>query len=149
MKVKVHFPSEDQIVQSFGLEEGGDVQLFFTNEVMRLSDDYIPMNSGNLKNNTSVKSDRTGYTYESIYAQYQWYGKLMVDPITLKGSFFSPRYGHWSRPNTPKIMDPQGRDLNNTNGLRGPYWTERMWADRGDEIISSLNKFIKTKGGRQ
>ena len=32
---------------------------------------------------------------------------------------------------------------NNGNGLRGSHWAERMWNDRGDEIIRSLQAFIE------
>ena len=36
---------------------------------------------------------------------------------------------------------------NNGNGLRGSHWTERMWADRGKEIIQSVAAYCggKTK----
>lgn len=143
MKITISFPEVEKVITDFGLQEGGPAQTFLTSEVKRLSDDYVPMSSGALKNNTTDKPNHTGYVYESIYAQYQWEGNLMVDPITLKGSFFNETYGHWSRPGVPKILDPDGRKLNNFNGIRGPYWVERMWADRKDEIIAAVNKFIK------
>lgn len=36
---------------------------------------------------------------------------------------------------------------NRGNGLRGSHWTERMWADRGKEIIQSVAAYCggKTK----
>lgn len=138
---KIKTPQE--IVANLGLEEGGKVQSYFTREVQRLADDYVPMDSGALKDNVSFFPDNTGYTYDSIYSRYQWYGLLMVDEKTGKGAFFSPTYGFWSRPNTPKILDPQGRRLNNVNGIRGPFWVERMWNDRGEEICKSLEEFIR------
>ena len=113
MKITISFPEVEKVIKDFGLQEGGPAQTFLTTEVKRLSDDYVPMSSGALKNNTTDKPDHTGYVYESIYAQYQWEGNLMVDPITLKGSFFNEKYGHWSRPGVPKILDPDGRKLNN------------------------------------
>lgn len=138
--VEIKPPSE--VIEKIGLNEGGRAQSFFTNEVMRLSDDYVPLDSGMLKNNVSIFSDKTGFEYNSPYARYQWYGMLMVDEKTGKGAFFNPSYGFWSRPKTPKIIDPQGRKLNNVNGIRGPYWVERMWADRGNEICKALEEYI-------
>ena len=32
-------------------------------------------------------------------------------------------------------------------GLRGPHWTERMWADRGKEIISATAAYCGGKAG--
>lgn len=32
-------------------------------------------------------------------------------------------------------------------GLRGPYWTERMWADRGKEIVKATAAYCGGKAG--
>lgn len=32
-------------------------------------------------------------------------------------------------------------------GLRGPHWTERMWADRGKEIVKSTAAYCGGKAG--
>lgn len=143
-KYDVQIQPSQEIVRRLGLEPGGRAQRHFTNEVRRWSDDYVPMDSGMLKNNTSTESDYTGYTYESPYAHYMYIGDLFVDPITLKGAFFDGVDKIWSRPNTPKIKDPNGRKLNNWNGKRGPYWVERMWADNGDTICRELENYIRS-----
>lgn len=76
---------------------------------------------------------------DTPYARYQYYGKLMVDPITLKGSFYDPKTGrHWSRPGVSKVMDPKGRDLrHNTtrSAMAGPFWFQRMVKDHGQDIL--------------
>lgn len=144
-----NFPSANEMIHNLGLEEGGEAQRFFTNEVWRLSDDYVPMDSGNLKNNSSMSLDGTYITYESIYSKYQWYGVLMVDPNYLVGAFQLTKYGiqvgFFSRPGVSKILDPNGRALNNINGLRGPYWTQRMWADRHEQIEKALQDYIESR----
>ncbi len=71
----------------------------------------------------------------------------MVDPITLKGSFYDPKTGrHWSRPNTSKILDPRGRELHyNTvkSPLAGKLWFERMKADKLEQLRQGLIKVIE------
>lgn len=140
-----HLNSIEEMLSDLNLEENGLVQQFFTNEVWRLSDDYVPNENGPLKNNVLVKPNCL--IYNSPYARYHWYGNLMVDPDYLKGAMFNPNYGFWSRPGVPKILDPNGRTINNWNGLRGPYWTSRMWADRHKEIELAVQKFIE-RGGK-
>lgn len=139
------FPSSNDLINGLGLEEAGPVQQFFTNEVWRLSDDYIPFDTGMLKNNVAMQPDKIIYT--SIYSQYQWYGNLMVDPNYLVGGFPLTKYGiqvvFFSRPGVPKILDPEGRTINNFDGIRGPYWTQRMWSDRHEEIENAVQKFIE------
>ena len=72
----------------------------------------------------------------------------MVDPITLKGSFYSPNYGHWSRPYydplfTGKIMDPKGRDLEyHGGGLRGSKWFDRMIRDKYDDLVKGIQNIV-------
>lgn len=146
-----HLDSVDTVIKDLGLEEGGKVQKFFTNEVWRLSDDYVPMDSGFLKNNSSMTLDGTQIIYNAPYARYQWYGMLMVDPVYLVGAFPMTKYGiqvgFFSRKGVPKILDPDGRAINNFNGLRGPYWVSRMWLDRHLEIEQAVQKFIE-RGGK-
>lgn len=71
----------------------------------------------------------------------------MVDSDYLVGAFPLTKNGiqagFFSRPGVPKILDPNGRKLDNFNGLRGPYWTDRMWADRHEEIENAVQKFIE------
>ncbi len=141
--------SIDTVINNLGLEEGGDVQKFFTNQIWDLSDDYVPMDTGTLKNNSSMSLDGTQLIYDSPYARYQWYGNLMVDLDYVVGAFPLTKngiqVGLFSRKGVPKILDPDGRKLNNTNGLRGPYWTSRMWADRHEEIENAVQKYIASR----
>ncbi len=150
-QAQLELNSIDTMIKDLNLEEGGSVQRFFTNEVWRLSDDYVPFDEGPLKNNSFINTDGTQIIYNSPYARYQWYGMLMVDPDYLVGGFPLTKngiqVGFFSRPGVPKILDPSGRALNNFNGIRGPYWTSRMWADRQKEIEMAVQKFIE-RGGK-
>lgn len=140
-EVDVKFDGLDKILANHGLQEAGPAQQFFTSEMMRLSDPYVPFRTGILKNRVYAINWES-IVYDTPYARYHWFGKLMVDPITKKGAFYDPRSGRfWSRPNTPKELTD--RDLQYTGGpLRGPRWVERCWIDNKDSILKSVEAFI-------
>lgn len=70
-RVKINLDSTEQILLKRSLNKNGAGQQFFTSEVARLSDPYIPMDTGNLKNNRIIGTDKI--TYTSIYARRQYY----------------------------------------------------------------------------
>lgn len=140
--VKVDFSDAAKVLENHGLEKGGRVQAFFTNEVMRRSDPYVPFSSGPLKNTARITADMDGIVYNQPYARVHWYGKLMVDPVTKKGAFFSPEYGFWSRPKVKK--EQSDRDMEYQGApLRGPKWVERSWLDNKYDIIRSTEEFAR------
>lgn len=104
--VTINIDSNQKILLRRHLNENGQAQKFFTGEVKRLSDPYVPFDSGPLKNTVRVGNGQI--TYTQVYAQRQWHEH--------KG-----------------------------NGLRGPKWCLRMWADRGNEVVDSVARFC---GGR-
>lgn len=140
--VDIKLDGAEKILENHGLQEAGPVQKFFTSEIMRLSDPYVPFRSGPLKNSAHMTPEGDGIIYNAPYARYHWFGKLMVDPITKKGAFYDPRSGRfWSRPNTPKELTE--RDMKYTGGpLRGPRWVERCWVDNKDSIIKATEAYI-------
>lgn len=141
-KVDIKLDGAEKILENHGLQEAGPVQKFFTSEIMRLSDPYVPFRQGPLKNSAHPSMNWDSIIYNTPYARYHWYGKLMVDPITKKGAFYDPKSGrYWSRPNTPKELTD--RDLQYTGGpLRGPRWVERCWIDNKDSIIKATEAYI-------
>lgn len=141
----LHLDNED-LLSVLGLEQKGRVQKFIDSECIRLMKPYTPNLNGVLIDSaTNLTEIGSGLIQQSTpYARYQYYGKLMVDPKTLKGSFYDPKTGrHWSRPGVKKIMDPSGRDLNYNvakSPLAGPRWFERMAFDKKDQIASGAEK---------
>lgn len=103
---KLKLDPADKILLKRNLNRNGEGQRFFTHEVRRLSDPYVPFLTGNLKNTATEKPTRI--IYNTPYARRQYY-------------------------------EHKGK------GLRGPRWTERMWADHGKEIVRSTARFC---GGR-
>ena len=146
-EIDIHLEGAEKILENHGLQECGPAQKFFTSEIMRLSDPYVPFRSGPLKNSVRPTLNWDGIIYNTPYARYHWFGKLMVDPITKKGAFYDPKSGRfWSRPNTPKELTT--KDLHYTGcPLRGPRWVERCWLDNKDSIIKSTEAYIAQMGG--
>lgn len=112
------------------------VQRAFTSECARRMDKYIPFSQGTLRGSVDVQKDYVEYRVP--YARYQYYGKLMVDPITHKGAFFNPEFGFWSRPKTPKLLT----DISlHQNGF--PYWDKEMWQHEGEIICKEIERAMK------
>lgn len=146
---KVRFKEVEQLLAEHGLNDGGEVQKFIDNEVMRQSLPYMPNMNGVLQNAmmTQTVIGSGEIRQNTPYARYQYYGVLFVDPITLKGSFYDARTGrHWSRKGVAKIPDPNGRMLNyNTskNALAGSYWFDRAMKDHGESIGRAAARLAK------
>ena len=146
---KVRFKEVEQLLAEHGLNDGGEVQKFIDNEVMRQSLPYMPNMNGVLQNammsQTVIGSGQI--RQNTPYARYQYYGVLFVDPITLKGSFYDARTGrHWSRKGVAKIPDPTGRMLNyNTskNALAGSHWFDRAMKDHSESIGRAAARLAK------
>ncbi|WP_251393189.1 minor capsid protein [Mediterraneibacter agrestimuris] len=105
-RIRLEMDSTDKILLKRSLNENGKGQRFFTNEVRRLSDPYVPKRTGVLKNTASATEKKI--VYNTPYARRQYY-------------------------------EHKGK------GKRGPHWTERMWADRGKEIVRSVAAFCGGK----
>ncbi len=95
-------------IKTLGLEEKGRVQQFVTNEVMRLSDPYVPFDEaglyempGRLKGSVHIE-DSTDVVYTTPYARRLYY---------------NPDYNYQGAP------------------IRGAYWVDRMMQNGGREAI--------------
>ncbi len=144
---KVTFTGAEAVLIKCGLEPGGKAQRFFSSEVMRISNPYLPFRTGVLQASARLTDAGDGIIYNTPYARYHWYGKLMVDPITKKGAFYNPSTGRfWSRPNTSKELTDE--DLKYRGApMRGPRWVERAWIDNGRKVCEATEKFIQTLAG--
>ena len=149
MKIKASLELPKDLVKSVGLDEGGKVQIYIDSFVLYHSEPYVP---GKHIHDSGVVATKIGsgkVIWDTPDANYLYEGKLMVDPITLKGAFFAPDYGFWSRPNTQKIMDPTGRDLvYHGGGLRGSHWFDRMIENEMDDLLDGIVKLIGGNNGK-
>lgn len=131
--VKIDMSDAAKVLENHGLEKGGRVQAFFTTEVMRRSDPYVPFSSGPLKNTARMTADKDGIIYNQPYSRFHWYGKVMIYEPT--GSTWAPKYGE--KVVTDRDMEYQGAPL------RGPKWVERSWLDNKDDIIRTTEEFAR------
>lgn len=140
--VSVQFEGADKILNRCGLDEGGDVQRFFSTQILRISDPYVPFRAGVLAAQGRVADEGDAVIYAAPHARVHWYGKLMVDPSTGKGAFHDPVTGRfWSRPNVKKMLSSTDMTYNGAP-LRGPRWCERAWIDRKDEVREAMEAYI-------
>lgn len=106
----------DRILLKRYLNKNGKAQKFFTHEVRRYCDPYVPFQTGILKG-TAVEHENY-IEYVQPYARRQYYENT-----------------GGGRRGTTK------RSAHNYKCLRGKLWDKRMWADRGKEIVQSVAKF--------
>ena len=123
MKLRVEVDIDTaKILRQRGLGGDNGAQIFLASEVKRLSDPYVPMQSGTLKNTAVIAADGSSLTYIQPYAHYQYAGQVLVG-------------------RAPKV--PNGAALTYSGGgMRGPQWDKRMVADKGDELARNLAKFV-------
>ena len=119
-----------------GMEAGGRVQQYIDSEVLRLSDPYLPFQSGGLKQ-AGIRGTNIGsgfVVWNNPYARFLYYGKVMVGPSG------SPWAKHGEKKHlTDKKLTYQGA------AKRGSYWFERMKAAHRKEILKGAARIA---GGR-
>lgn len=112
-----------KIMRQRGL--GGDygAQKFLASEVQRLSDPYVPMQQGMLKNQHIIAQDGSSITYTQPYAHYQYYGQAMAGRAPKKYT---------------------GNELNYHGApMRGKEWVKRMMADKREELERNLEAYVR------
>lgn len=132
MKVKYDF-SVKRCIKNLGLDESGMVQQVVTNEVIKLSEPYVPFAEGDLAASAHIENG-TDVVWGLPYAHYMWGGIVYEDPL-LHCAGFQVEDGGWrSRKGVQKV--PTNRKLEYQNGsLRGPKWVPRMLQDGGAKKI--------------
>lgn len=77
MKITVKMKPANTIIKRLGLQENGKATKYLRDEVDRLSDPYVPMRSGTLKNTKTHPSNHE-IKYVMPYAHYMYMGKKAV-----------------------------------------------------------------------
>lgn len=125
-----------KIIKSRGLD--GPVQKHLAKEVIRLSDKYVPMDQGILKNSARILNGGKAIEYPGPYAHYLWVGKVKGPNVETKDGWRSmaPKGG----------KRYTGKNLTYKDSpMRGPRWTERMMADKSHELTKSVADFVGGK----
>lgn len=111
-----------KIMEARGLGKSDRVRKYLASEVARLSEPYVPMRQGTLKNTRKISADGSEIVYLSPYAHYQWYGEAMG--------------GRPPKKYTGKALSYGG------GATRGKMWTVRMLADRKKDIEKSIRLYM-------
>lgn len=145
IKAEIALTPISRVLNSYGFEEQGLTQQFFTEEIYKHSDPYTPASGsgeGLFKTNVDIGPDFIHY--RSPFSNYLWNGKKFVDPKYQIGAFFSESYGFWSRPGI--LKEETDIDLVYTGApLRGPFWINRMWVDDGEEITKKVQQYAERR----
>ena len=111
-----------KIMRQRGLGGDNRAQIYLASEVKRLSDPYVPMQQGLLKNMAVVAADGSTLTYTQPYAHYQYYGEVMA--------------GRAPKQYTGEPLTYHGAPM------RGKQWDKRMMADKSKEIANDLKVYV-------
>lgn len=120
VKITVNLEPMQKIKLRHMLDEGGKGQKFFTHQVRRMCDPYVPLDKGPLKN-TAEEHD--------TYIEY-------VQPYAAKNYYENAGRG---------TQGTTKHNSHNVHCLRGRLWDKRMMADHGNEVIDSVANYL---GGR-
>lgn len=139
MNYRLEMKSINQLCQERGIVVNGRTQKFIDQEVIRLMDPYTPnLNGVLIKSATLGTKIGSGEIHQNApYARYQYYGKLMVSSLT--GSAYA------SHGESKVLTDKDLQYNKHKNSQAGPFWFERMKADKKEQILRGARKVA---GGR-
>lgn len=130
-----------QLLQDKGLDPGGDVQMFHTQNVLNRIVKYMPYKSGmTIKVTVAQTNIRKPQIITNMpNAQFLYRGKLMLGDETN-----SP----WARKGETKHAVHKPLHYNKSkNPLAGPYWDKALTAAEGKALQVDLQRYINRKGG--
>lgn len=141
-EIELNLLSPKQQLKKLGIDKNGAAQRFFTNELMRLSNNYLPFQSGALQASERMSHSGDAIIYNSPYARVHWFGKVMVDPVTKAAGFYIPNVGWRSRKNVQKVVSDRDMTYNDAP-MRGPHWVTRCYMDNKYALTRATEKFIE------
>lgn len=140
-KIKAQKAEADLVwKQTFGKEQTerfNSVQKFVDSECIRLMVPYTPMRNGILMKNavlgTKIGSGRI--VYNSPYARFQYYGKLMVSSVS--GSSYA-------RSGESKVLTGKDLQYDKTRHPKAQrLWFEAMKADKKEQILRGAAAIVR------
>lgn len=141
-KIEQNILKPKQMLKNLGINNNGEAQKFFINELMRLSEAYLPYKSGMLKASARVLSNGEGIIYDTPYARMLWHGKVMVDPIANTESHSTYNVGKKSHKSIKKVTSNTDITFNDAP-RRGSHWITRCYMDNKYTLIKATEKYIK------
>lgn len=147
-KVKLDLPSATQLVKSLGLEAGGDVQRFHTQNVLKNLKPYMPFQSGSLYKLTVIQTDinKPEIVTEAPQARYLYRGKKMVSAKTGKGPALIPNVGfRYKKGTVLKATQTPLKYTKTKYPTAGPNWDKNLVAAEGDAMVADLQRYIERR----
>lgn len=137
--VKLDMPAAQEFVRRRGIGPGGKVQKLLTNSIHKDSAPYTPMKTGSLQRIVEIPPSGTYLQYNSPYARYLYFGEVMVGIKSRKA---------WANKGEQKeLLLPKKKLKFSGAPKRGAYWVQRMWSEKGKQIIRSVAKMAGGKPG--
>lgn len=124
--VKFNIPSAAELVKKKGLDKDGDVQKQWTSIVNKRITRYMPYRTGVLSGKKKIMTSNSQILIEGPYAQYQYYGKVMVGP--------PPKVA------TDRPLDQKPRYPGNDRA--GPFWDKALKAAEMQAMVDDLQRYI-------
>ncbi len=112
--MSVYIDSLSKIEKKLRIEDNGPAQAFMTNTCYKAMDKYVPQDNGDLRTNVDIRTD--SITYESEYAEYQYYGQRQDG---------SHKVRHYTTPGT------------------GPYWDKRMISADMKSVVKQVQDYLR------
>lgn len=137
-RLDVHLDPDD-LMHAFGLDKGGRVQQVIDQKVIDFCQPYVPASPDRTLEFSAQASTEIGsglVVWNTPYAHYQYVGIVYGPNIPILDPDTGVLMGWFSPPGRPK--HPTDRELTydtSQNPMAGPYWFERMKADRLDDIL--------------
>lgn len=129
--MKVSIASKISIDPTMRKLNSDELWKFGAHEWWRLYYDYVPHDTGQLRNNVQIRPKEI--EHREPYSRYIYYGTLMVDPEFDVGGFTNDGGISWfSRPGVKKRNS--GRALHLKNGSR--EWDKKAKQDKKDELLA-------------
>lgn len=120
--MRVNFKPTSVIEARLGIQEGGPAHKFFTDRCYAHMDKYVPYKphqGDHLRENVELGVDYIKYSMP--YASYQYYG----------------------------VRQDGTHEINNhTTSGTTTYWDREMWSIEKDDVVSEVQNYVDTHGGR-
>lgn len=140
IRARIDLPDGDALLEKVGLNKGGRVQYAMNGAIIRDCQPYVPASPDRTLEFSAISDvDKGQVLWETPYARYQYYGKVMTDELgrTWVGAGEKKPIIHDDWPLTYDTAQ---------NPLAGSYWFERAKADHLNEWMEEIRR-VMIQGG--
>lgn len=144
LDVKVKMNSVNKILKDHGLDKDGRVVRRLRDTSDRLMMPFIPGGAGGQLAKLKTYPSNHEIKYTSLYAKYQYYGKMYISPKLGVSGILLKSDRWWSPKGEKKI--PTSKKLKYHTSGTGPKWDKLMMQRRKDDLVKDVENYIKSGG---